>query len=126
MDFSFDSIAIVPELQARAIFHSDSSQVFRDDTDISERVLDKNTSYIPWGGDDEMPYNVLKKIEDDETLSTCQLFNAEICYGAGLQYNADACPQKDESNGNFGGRLCIMRIMCFWRFNIYGPGWTTL
>ena len=91
MDFSFDSIAIVPELQARAIFHSDSTQVFKDDTDISERVLDKNTSYIPWGGDDEMPYKVLKKIEDDETLSTCQLFNAEICYGAGLQYNADAC-----------------------------------
>ena len=91
MDFSFDSIAIVPELQARAIFHSDSSQVFKDDTDIPERVLDKNTSYIPWGGDDEMPYNVLKKIEDDETLSTCQLFNAEICYGAGLQYNTEAC-----------------------------------
>ncbi len=62
MDFSFDSIAIVPKLQARAIFHSDNTQVFRDDTDISERVLDKNTSYIPWGGDDEMPYNVLKKI----------------------------------------------------------------
>ena len=31
MDFSFDSIAIVPELKARAIFHSDSSKVFRED-----------------------------------------------------------------------------------------------
>ena len=91
MDFSFDSIAIVPDLQARAVFHSDSTTVFKEDIDIPERVLDEHTSYIPWGGDDELPYNVLKKIEDDETLSTCQLFNAEVCYGAGLQYNTDAC-----------------------------------
>ena len=98
MDFSFDSIAVVPSLQAKVHFHSDSTAVFKEDLDIPERILDKDTSYIPWGGDDELPYNVLKKIEDDETLSTCQLFNAEVCYGAGLQYKADACTTavKDE------------------------------
>ena len=28
-------------------------------------------------------------IEDDETLSTCQMFNAEVCFGSGLRY--DTC-----------------------------------
>ena len=81
MDFSFNSIDIVPGLQARAIFHTDSTSVFKEDLDIPERVLGENTKYIPWGGDDEIPFNVLDKIESDETLSTCQLFNASVCYG---------------------------------------------
>ena len=38
-----------------------------------------------------MPYDIISKIEDDETLATCQQFNAEVCYGAGLQYNTDKC-----------------------------------
>ena len=27
----------------------------------------------------------------DETLSTCQMFNAEVRYGSGLEYNTDEC-----------------------------------
>ena len=38
-----------------------------------------------------LPYNILDLIEKDETLSTCQIFNAEVCYGNGLQYNTDKC-----------------------------------
>ena len=34
-------------------------------------------------------------IESDETLSTCQMFNAEVCYGSGLVYQTDEmCKQK--------------------------------
>jgi hypothetical protein len=91
MDFSFDSIAIVPELQARAIFHSDSTKVFREDENLNPIIVDDHTSYIPWGADNLMPFEVLQKIEADETLSTCQLFNAEVCYGAGLMYQTSAC-----------------------------------
>jgi oligoribonuclease (3'-5' exoribonuclease) len=36
-----------------------------------------------------LPYNILNLIESDETLSTCQQFNAEVCYGSGLRYNVD-------------------------------------
>ncbi|MBD5226867.1 MAG: hypothetical protein HDS67_02265 [Bacteroidales bacterium] len=42
---------------------------------------------MPWGADNQMPYKIMDLIESDETLSTCQDFNAEICYGAGLQYD---------------------------------------
>lgn len=34
-----------------------------------------------------MPYNIINLIESDETMSTCQMFNAEVCYGSGLVYD---------------------------------------
>ena len=36
-----------------------------------------------------MPYNIIDLIESDETMSTCQMFNAEVCYGSGLVYDAE-------------------------------------
>ena len=35
-----------------------------------------------------MPFDLLPLVERDETLATCQCFNAEGCYGSGLQYCA--------------------------------------
>lgn len=35
-----------------------------------------------------MPFDLLALVEKDETLATCQCFNAEVCYGSGLQYCA--------------------------------------
>lgn len=53
--------------------------------------------YIPWGGDNQMPYNIIDLIESDETMSTCQMFNAEVCYGSGLVYDTEqATAQVDE------------------------------
>ncbi|MCQ2345728.1 MAG: hypothetical protein MJZ82_03055 [Paludibacteraceae bacterium] len=98
MEISFSSVHYIPQLKATAIFHSDSAAIFREDGDIPEKIIDERTTYIPWGGDDQLPYNVLQKIEEDETLTTCQQFNAEVCYGAGLAYNTEKATQavKDE------------------------------
>ena len=42
-----------------------------------------------------MPYDIINLIESDETLSTCQMFNAEVCYGSGLVYQTDEwCKRK--------------------------------
>ncbi|MBO5540191.1 MAG: hypothetical protein J5980_04515 [Muribaculaceae bacterium] len=60
-------------------------------------IIDKSLSYMPWGGDNMMPYNILKLIEDDETLSTCQQFNAKVCYGSGLKYNMPPLAQWQSS-----------------------------
>ena len=35
-----------------------------------------------------MLYNIIDLIESDETMSTCQMFNAEVCYG-GLIYDTE-------------------------------------
>ena len=78
-------------MNASAAFQVDSGKVFKEDTDIVPFIVDDTLSYVPWGGDNALPYNILELIESDETLSTCQMFNAEVCYGSGLQYGTDEC-----------------------------------
>ena len=81
----------MPGAKASAAFTVDSSKVFKEQVDIPPIVIDKGLSYIPWGMDNQMPYAILDLIESDETLSTCQIFNAEVCYGSGLLYNTANC-----------------------------------
>ena len=35
-----------------------------------------------------VPFDLLALVEKDETLEICQCFNAEVCYGEGLQHYA--------------------------------------
>lgn len=86
---NFNSVETLPNQSARVAFQVNSSAVFKEDVDIVPVVIDDTLSYMPWGGDNQLPFNILKLIEDDETLSTCQMFNAEVCFGSGLQY--DTC-----------------------------------
>ena len=81
----------MPEAKGSVAFITDSAKVFKDDIDIAPITLSDGTQYMPWGGDNMMPYNILSMIEKDETLATCQMFNAEVCYGSGLVYNTDGC-----------------------------------
>ena len=108
----FNSIENLPGVNGRAAFTVNSSAVFREEIGSSSVVelkvdsipirLKDRDSYMSWGGDDQMPYNILKLIEDDETLSTCQQFNAEVCYGSGLQYKTDnAAPEVAEEVEDF-------------------------
>ena len=92
MDASFslnyNSVETLPGYEARAAFTVNSASVFKEDVDIVPTIVDDSLSYIPWGGDNQMPFDILNLIEKDETLATCQCFNAEVCYGSGLQYTA--------------------------------------
>ena len=97
MDFGFTSVVDIPQLKARAVFVTDTTTLFKEDGEISPIQLDDHTKYIPWGADNLMPYNVLKKIEADETLTTCQQWNAEVCYGQGLQYDTCECTEATKS-----------------------------
>jgi len=89
MELNFNSVETIANLNASAAFQVDSEKVFKDDVDICPVIIDKKLSYIPWGGDNNLPYHILDLIESDETLSTCQQFNTEVCYGSGLRYNVD-------------------------------------
>ena len=91
MELNYNSVETIPNLNASAAFQVDSGKVFKEDTDIVPVIVDDTLSYVPWGGDNAMPFNILELIESDETLSTCQMFNAEVCYGSGLEYNTDEC-----------------------------------
>ena len=77
----------IPGLRASAVFTPDASAVFREEYDVVPRELPGGKhSFMPWGRDNLMPYNIIDMIEADETLATCQIFNAEVCYGSGLEY----------------------------------------
>ena len=91
MELNFNSVETIPVLNASAAFKTDSGKVFKEDVDIVPTIIDKSLSYIPWGSDNNMPYHIINLIESDETLATCQMFNAEVCHGSGLQYNTDSC-----------------------------------
>ena len=97
-DFNYLHITGVNDLpgyHAAAAFTTKSSEVFKEAEEISPRHMSDKVSYMPWGADDQMPYDIINLIESDETLSTCQMFNAEVCYGSGLVYQADEmCKQK--------------------------------
>ena len=82
----FSSVENIPGVSARAAFTVNSAAVFREDCDIMPSTFG-NIKYMPWGADNQMPYNIIDLIERDETLATCQIFNAEICYGSGLVYD---------------------------------------
>ena len=75
---NFNSVETLPNLSARAAFQVNSSAVFKEDVDIVPVIIDDTLSYVPWGGDNKMPFDILKLIKDDEPLSTCQMFNAVV------------------------------------------------
>ena len=88
------TIEDIPGVDGRAAFSIvDSSSVFREER-IDAQKLDDHDYFMPWGGDNKMPYNILDLVESDETVATCLMWNAQMCYGSGLNYNTDGASQQ--------------------------------
>lgn len=81
------SIETIPMSNARVLFVNKTTEMFRDSGIFDTRKTPDDKEYKTWGADDQLPYNIINLIEKDETVSTCQVFNAEVCYGAGLTYD---------------------------------------
>lgn len=91
MDTLSDILSVhdIPRANARAAIVTKTSEVFRESSDPPLRTFN-GKEYVAWGSRDDLPYGIMGLIESDETLSTCQVFNAEVCYGSGLTYCTDA------------------------------------
>lgn len=87
------SVEMLPRSNARVAFVNKTTELFRDYGHYDTMTTPDGKEYKSWGGDDQMPYNIIRMIEDDETVSTCQMFNAEVCYGAGLRYDTSQADQ---------------------------------
>lgn len=83
------SVEQFPMSNAGVLFVNKTSEIFRDSGIFNTRRTPDGKEYKTWGGNDQLPYDIINLIEKDETVSTCQVFNAEVCYGAGLTY--DVC-----------------------------------
>ena len=88
------SIENIPGYRGLAAFITDSKSVFREEEEIQPVMLDKGKWFMPWGADNELPYDVMRLVENDETMSTCLLWNAQMCYGSGLRYDTADAPLK--------------------------------
>ena len=62
-DLNFNSVETLPGYQARAAFTVNSASVFREDVDIVPTIVDDTLSYIPWGGDNHMPFDLPNDIK---------------------------------------------------------------
>lgn len=67
---------------------SNSADIFDEDADVTPRQVPgySNYNYIPFGYDDQLPFQLIKMIGEDEIMSQNKLFNVLTCYGAGLKY----------------------------------------
>ncbi len=83
---NFNSVENIVNLGAAAAFTTSGANVFREQLDSAPVRISERVQYMPWGADNMMPFDIINLIESDETLATCQMFNSEVCYGAGLRY----------------------------------------
>ena len=61
---NFNSVETLPGFEARAAFTVNSATVFREDVNIVPTIVDDSLSYIPCGGDNNMPFdNFFLKVE---------------------------------------------------------------
>ena len=71
-------------------YNGDSDSGFADaeDDDLVQTISigGRQYEYVPWGGDNMLPYHVQTLIGKNMVTSQCQQFNSLVCYGQGLQF----------------------------------------
>lgn len=66
---TFTSVHTIPGAHASATFTSKTSEVFKEEHNFAPIIINDKMKYIPWEGDNQMPYNIINLIESDETMS---------------------------------------------------------
>lgn len=79
----------------------ESGSIFDDDgtTPLVEIEIGKKSyTYIPFGEDNMLPYEIIRRIGESSVMAQNKLFNVLTCYGMGLQYNdvETKLPSKDK------------------------------
>ncbi len=81
---------------------ADSSTVFdEDDGTINETPVPgyEGESYVNWGYDNLLPYEIMRLVGQDEVMSQNKFFNVLTCFGSGLEY-MDRTTGKPTRNGD--------------------------
>ena len=82
--------------------------------DIVLTIVEETQSCMPWGGGNQLPCNVIDLIEKDETLATCQVFNAEVWFGSGLRY--DTCLASQTVRDEIEDFTLVIESLFYWLF----------
>ena len=57
--FTFTSVHEIPGTNKSAAFTPKTSEVFKEEHDIAPVFINDRMKYIPWGADNNMPYNII-------------------------------------------------------------------
>lgn len=74
---------------ANAEYSTNSADIFDDDGVQQYKPITVGRSryeYVPFGADDQLPYEIIKKIGDNMVMSQNKLFNVLTCYGQGVRF----------------------------------------
>ncbi len=67
-----------------ALFVEDSKRVFDYEEANPIKAKEGFLGYVPWGSDNELPYTILEKVRNDESMSSNMWFNINTAYGRGF------------------------------------------
>lgn len=77
-----------PGVYAEMISMPASADIFDEDDDVSCTPVPgyQGEEYVNFGGDNQLPFEIIRMIGRDEVMSQNKLFNVLTCYGAGQKY----------------------------------------
>lgn len=78
-----------PQNSVAEAYGRDSADIFDDDALPTATVTGtdgKSYTYMPFGADDQLPYELIQKVAESSVLAQNKLFNVLTCYGQGMQY----------------------------------------
>lgn len=78
-----------PTLNSASEYGADSSTIFSEDAVIQPRTIGaggKMVTFIPWGYDNMLPFEIIKRVQHNMVLAQNQLFNMLTCYGQGVRF----------------------------------------
>ena len=75
--------------QAEMVNVEDTTTVFDSNYDRNIHGMPvpghEGLQYVPWGADDQLPYELIRLVGGDEVTASNKLSNVETCYGSGLE-----------------------------------------
>lgn len=103
IDITFATMGAVLDYQTSSPTSGfvESGSIFDDDgtTPLVEIEIGKKSyTYIPFGEDNALPYELIRRIGESSVMAQNKLFNVLTCYGMGFQYNdvETKLPSKDK------------------------------
>jgi len=114
LDGEVFGIHLVPGVDDKfgALFTEDSGHIFDYENLTPIRVKEDYLGAVPWGSDNQLPYQLLEKIRVDEVMSSNMWFNITTAYGRGFQIeNADGSKVTDPAIKKFFRRNSMIK---FW------------
>ena len=73
------SVHTIPGAHASAAFTSKTSEIFKEEHNIAPIIINDKMRYIPWGGDNQMPYTELATAQVQAQVDDFMLGNGFCC-----------------------------------------------